>query len=124
MRCVHEEIVRLVLGFGAEELSAGAEAGEYSGGDVACVNCSKRFNSKSGGRCKHCSDPVQYCSVTCQVKIMIKHIINIDNFLKSGVALVSSPSSVFKDYEISCRYFQVHAGYDRVTRQAVHYSSH
>ena len=124
MRCVHEEIVRLVLGFGAEELSARAEDGEYSGGDVACVNCSKRFKSKSGGRCKHCSDPVQYCSVSCQVKMTIEHIINIDNFLESGVALVSSPSSVFKDYEISCCYFQVHAGYDRFTRQAVYYSSH
>ena len=57
LRCWHEEIVRIFSGPTDTMIKT-----------VVCANCQQSFDSRSGGKCKHCKDLVQYCTAKCQVK--------------------------------------------------------
>ena len=37
--------------------------------DAVCANCDIKFDSKTGGKCKHCKESVLYCTAVCQVRI-------------------------------------------------------
>ena len=57
LNCCHEEIVRIYSG--VKETSTKKEA--------VCANCYLKFDSQTGGKCKHCKDSVLYCTAVCQV---------------------------------------------------------